>query len=162
MESPNDTRMASLPTAVNIPDNINKVPKKPSQDRPDYSDSHVTDPTCEQATIKDIDDEALHLQGHDSSMPHTFSPIASIGLAFSITGSWVGYLSCFGANIDFAGPQNVVLGLVVGTTVQWIITLGLAEIASAFPSSGVCSIQLQHEPDLRLCYYRANIMLSSA
>ncbi|PLB54719.1 amino acid transporter [Aspergillus steynii IBT 23096] len=86
--------------------------------------------------IKNLDDEILHLQGHDASMPRSFSSVASIGLAFSITGSWVGYLSCFGASITFAGPQNVVLGLVVGTVVQWIITLGLAEIASAFPSSG--------------------------
>ena len=89
------------------------------------------------ATMKNLDDEVLRLQGHVSAMPRSFSPIASVGLAFAITGSWVGYLSCFGANIIFAGPQNVVLGLVIGTVVQWIITLGLSEIASAFPSSGV-------------------------
>ncbi|RDW79090.1 uncharacterized protein DSM5745_05942 [Aspergillus mulundensis] len=72
----------------------------------------------------------------DGPMPQSFSTLSSLGLAFSITGSWVGYLSCFGQNLQYAGPQNVVFGLVVATFVQWVITLGLAEIASAFPTSG--------------------------
>lgn len=55
----------------------------------------------------------------------------------SITNSWVGYLSCFGQNLVYGGPQSVVFGLLVATAVQWTITLGLSEIASAFPSSGV-------------------------
>ncbi|KAL4903057.1 hypothetical protein BDW74DRAFT_169277 [Aspergillus multicolor] len=72
----------------------------------------------------------------DGHMPQSFSALSSLGLAFSITGSWVGYISCFGQNLKYAGPQNVVFGLVVATFVQWVITLGLAEIASAFPTSG--------------------------
>lgn len=56
---------------------------------------------------------------------------------FSITNSWVGYLSNFGQNLTYGGPQNVIFGLLVATAVQWTITLGLSEVASAFPSAGV-------------------------
>ncbi|KAL8868219.1 MAG: hypothetical protein Q9174_005133, partial [Haloplaca sp. 1 TL-2023] len=55
-----------------------------------------------------------------------------------IANSWVGYLSNFGQNLIYGGPQVVVFGLLVATAVQWVITLGLSEVASAFPSAGVC------------------------
>ncbi|KAL4963739.1 amino acid transporter [Aspergillus stella-maris] len=86
--------------------------------------------------VRQDDLASVHEGLIEQHIPESFSPIAALGLAFSITGSWVGYLSCFGQNISYAGPQNVVLGLVVATFVQWSITLGLSEIASAFPTSG--------------------------
>jgi len=51
--------------------------------------------------------------------------------------SWVGALSTFGQNLRYGGPQVVVFGILVAVIIQWIITLGLSELASAFPSSGV-------------------------
>lgn len=36
----------------------------------------------------------------------------------------------------YGGPQATVFGLVLACFVQWLIALGLAEQASAFPSSG--------------------------
>lgn len=55
----------------------------------------------------------------------------------SITNSWVGYLSCFGQNLTYGGPQVVIFALLVATFAQGAVTLGLSELASAFPSSGV-------------------------
>ena len=75
-------------------------------------------------------------QGHTATMRRSFSPFAALGLGFSITNSWVGYLSCFGQNLAYAGPNSVVFGLLVAAVIQWIITLGLSEISSCFPSSG--------------------------
>lgn len=63
----------------------------------------------------------------------------------SITNSWVGYLSNFGQNLIYGGPQSVVFGLLVATAVQWTVTLGLSEVASAFPSAGVSSSQLHSQ-----------------
>ena len=80
--------------------------------------------------------ETLLAQGHKAALPRSFSPFAALGLGFSITNSWVGYLSCFGQNLAYAGPNNVVFGLLVAALIQWIITLGLSEISSCFPSSG--------------------------
>ncbi|KAL8856519.1 MAG: hypothetical protein Q9178_006834 [Gyalolechia marmorata] len=85
----------------------------------------------------DLDDTNLRAQGHEAALQRSFSPLAAVGLAFSITNSWVGYLSNFGQNLTYGGPQSVVFGLLVATAVQWTITLGLSEVASAFPSAGV-------------------------
>lgn len=86
---------------------------------------------------EDLTSDALFLnQGHRAAMRRSFSPLAALGLGFSITNSWVGYLSCFGQNLAYAGPNSVVFGLLVAAAVQWVITLGLSEISSCFPSSG--------------------------
>ena len=86
---------------------------------------------------QDLKSNAILLaQGHKAAMQRSFSPFAALGLGFSITNSWVGYLSCFGQNLAYAGPNSVVFGLLVAAIIQWIITLGLSEISSCFPSSG--------------------------
>ena len=105
----------------------------------------------------ELDNAQLRAQGHEVALERRFSPLAALGLGFrysshafhevtrglicsaSITNSWVGYLSNFGQNLIYGGPQSVVFGLLVATAVQWTITLGLSEVASAFPSSGVSS-----------------------
>ena len=81
-------------------------------------------------------DAILNAQGHKATMRRSFSLFAVLGLGFSITNCWVGYLSCFGQNLVYAGPNNVVFGIIVAAVIQGIITLGLSEIASCFPSSG--------------------------
>ncbi|SLM35972.1 choline transport protein [Lasallia pustulata] len=78
----------------------------------------------------------LLAQGHKAAMQRSFSPLAALGLGFSITNSWVGYLSCFGQNLAYAGPNSVIFGLLLAAVIQWTISLGLSEIASCFPSSG--------------------------
>ena len=86
---------------------------------------------------QDLKSNAILLaQGHKASMRRSFSPFSALGLGFSITNSWVGYLSCFGQNLAYAGPNSVVFGLLVAALIQWIITLGLSEVSSCFPSSG--------------------------
>ncbi|KAK7419472.1 hypothetical protein QQZ08_010842 [Neonectria magnoliae] len=84
----------------------------------------------------DIDDAVLRANGHQSDLKRQFNWLSALGLGFSITNSWVGYLSNFGQSLIYGGPQVCVFGLVVAFVVQFIITLGLSEIASAFPSTG--------------------------
>jgi choline transport protein len=55
----------------------------------------------------------------------------------SITNSWMSYTSCFGVTLAAGGPQAVVFAVIVAGFIQWTVTLGLSELASAFPSSGV-------------------------
>lgn len=49
-------------------------------------------------TVKDLgpeedeDDAILRANGHDQVMPRQFNWISALGLGFSITNSWVGYL----------------------------------------------------------------------
>ncbi|KAF7551759.1 hypothetical protein G7Z17_g4789 [Cylindrodendrum hubeiense] len=83
-----------------------------------------------------VDDNILLAQGHRPVLKRTFDLFGTIGLGFSITNSWLSYASCFGQSLLYGGPQATVFGLIVACFVQWLITLGLAEEASAFPSSG--------------------------
>jgi choline transport protein len=58
--------------------------------------------------------------------------------------SWIGALSTFGQGLRYGGAQAVIFSLLAATAIQWILTLGLAELASAFPSSGVCIDHIMH------------------
>ncbi|KAF2798207.1 amino acid transporter [Melanomma pulvis-pyrius CBS 109.77] len=84
----------------------------------------------------DLDDAILRANGHEAVLERQFSWLSAFGLGFSITNSWLGYLSCFGQNLVYGGPQTVIFGLIVAFAVQSTITMGLSELASAFPSSG--------------------------
>ncbi|KAK1145542.1 hypothetical protein N8T08_004100 [Aspergillus melleus] len=82
------------------------------------------------------DDAVLRANGHDAVMPRQFNWISALGLGFSITNSWIGYLSCFGQNLAYGGAQACIFGLIAAFVVQFTVTLGLAELGSLFPSSG--------------------------
>ncbi|KAJ4345564.1 uncharacterized protein N0V89_011697 [Didymosphaeria variabile] len=43
-------------------------------------------------TMVDVDDEILRRNGHEAALERQFSWISALGLGFSITNSWVGYL----------------------------------------------------------------------
>ncbi|PLB46239.1 choline transporter [Aspergillus steynii IBT 23096] len=88
-------------------------------------------------TVQDYDDDAiLRANGHDAVLPRQFNWISALGLGFSITNSWIGYLSCFGQNLTYGGAQACIFSLIVAFIIQLTVTVGLAELGSAFPSSG--------------------------
>ncbi|PPJ61050.1 hypothetical protein CBER1_01960 [Cercospora berteroae] len=98
------------------------------------------DSTVQTGTMEDLkgdlDDNILRAQGHEAVLIRQFSWIAALGLGFSITNSWAGYLSCFGQNLHYGGPFSCIFGLILAFFAQGTVTTGLAELASAFPSSG--------------------------
>ncbi|KAL5047364.1 hypothetical protein BDW71DRAFT_196810 [Aspergillus fruticulosus] len=83
-----------------------------------------------------IDDLILQANGHKPELRRQFNWLSALGLGFSITNSWVGYLSNFGQSMIYGGPRLVIVGLILAFLAQSIISIGLAEIGSAFPSSG--------------------------
>lgn len=46
-------------------------------------------------TTDDNDDTILRINGHEAVLERRFSWISALGLAFSITNSWIGYLVCY-------------------------------------------------------------------
>ena len=139
MGARNQTPRSSRKLVANILDGGSELARESSPDR------------------QDLDSANLRAQGHEAALQRSFSLLAALGFGFrytvallskflmtdslcaSITNSWAGYLSNFGRNLIYGGPQSVVFGLLVATAVQSIITLGLSEVASAFPSAGVSS-----------------------
>lgn len=49
-------------------------------------------PSVLQGDIKEVDDAILHAQGHEAVLTRQFNWLSALGLAFSVTNSWVGYL----------------------------------------------------------------------
>ncbi|OJJ36547.1 hypothetical protein ASPWEDRAFT_152042 [Aspergillus wentii DTO 134E9] len=82
------------------------------------------------------DEFAIHVSSHGEEMPRQFSWSSALALGFSITNSWAGYMSNFGQNVTYGGRQVCLFSLLVAFAAQLIITVGLSELASGFPSSG--------------------------
>ncbi|GKZ34030.1 hypothetical protein AbraIFM66950_004163 [Aspergillus brasiliensis] len=89
-------------------------------------------------------------------MPRQFNWLSTLGISFSITNAWAGYMvsilvktpvtsseapngmqSNFGQILAYGGPRLVIFGSICAFVVQIIVILGLSELASAFPSNQV-------------------------
>lgn len=82
------------------------------------------------------DELALRAQGHVGELPRQFSALSLLSLAFSITNSWIGYSAVFIVPLFAGGGPGVIYCLLVASIACSFITAGLAELSSAFPSSG--------------------------
>ncbi|EEU43558.1 uncharacterized protein NECHADRAFT_45162 [Fusarium vanettenii 77-13-4] len=81
-----------------------------------------------------------HLQPQNTAstthIPRIFSTLSALAMAFSITNTWIGYSATFVPPLLAGGGPAVVFALVLACFACTVIALGLAELASAFPSSG--------------------------
>jgi hypothetical protein len=82
------------------------------------------------------DEIQLRAQGHVGELPRQFSPLSTLALAFSITNTWVGYAATFVTPLYAGAGPAVFWAPIIAFIASLLITLGLAELASAFPSSG--------------------------
>jgi choline transport protein len=82
------------------------------------------------------DEIQLRAQGHVGEMPRHFGLLSTLSLAFSITNSWVAFAAILATPLYAGGGPSVVYSLLLATIACSFINTGLAELASAFPSSG--------------------------
>lgn len=87
---------------------------------------------------QDISNDELQLraQGHVQELPRQFSTFSILSLSFSITNSWIGYSAVFVTPLYSGGGPGVIYCLLAASVACSLITAGLAELASAFPSAG--------------------------
>ncbi|KAH7111648.1 amino acid permease-domain-containing protein [Dactylonectria estremocensis] len=83
-----------------------------------------------------VDDLRTQSNGSTTHMPRIFSLTSALAMAFSITNTWIGYSATFVTPLLAGGGPAVVFCLILACVACTIIALGLAELASAFPSSG--------------------------
>ncbi|GIJ87763.1 hypothetical protein Asppvi_006676 [Aspergillus pseudoviridinutans] len=88
------------------------------------------------ASVVAAGDALPQARGQQMELPQQFSAISALSFAYIVTNSWVGYSGTFATALLAGGGPAVFYGLIVAGIVCTIITLGLAELASAFPSSG--------------------------
>lgn len=82
------------------------------------------------------DEQQLQAQGHTAELPRQFSTLSILALSFSITNSWIGYSAVFITPLWAGGGPAVIYCLVAAAVACSLITAGLAELSSAFPSAG--------------------------
>lgn len=100
----------------------------------------------------------LQAQGHTEEMPRQFSLFSILGLAFSITNSWIAIFATFQQPLNAGGGPGVFYALLVASVACFLISecqrpkksiprtcllissvytaIGLAELSSAFPTCG--------------------------
>lgn len=96
---------------------------------------------------QDVDDLQLQAQGHTAALPRQFSMLSMVAFSFSIMNSWTGIISLLPTNLTFGGPAAAFWIPIASAVTCGIISTGLAELASAFPSAGG---QYQYDFSLQL------------
>ncbi|RDK46356.1 hypothetical protein M752DRAFT_324076 [Aspergillus phoenicis ATCC 13157] len=71
-----------------------------------------------------------------AGLPRQFSFLSTLALGYSITNSWAGYAGILSIPLVMGGGPTAFFGLFVASIACCFITAGLAELASAFPTSG--------------------------
>lgn len=83
-----------------------------------------------------VDDLELEAQGYTRAMPRRFSPMSLLSLSFALTASWNGFGSAIGTGLGEFSAAGVLWTLPIAAVMSWIVSLGMAELSSAYPSSG--------------------------
>ncbi|KAF5989497.1 choline permease [Fusarium bulbicola] len=109
--------------------------KKSSEDHARVEPINRT-PSVSKGSIIDADDRRLRAQGHKAELERSFSWLGALSLAYSITNSWLTYASSFGLVLIYGGGVTTLFAPLIAAVTQWVVFLGLAELCSAFPSSG--------------------------
>ncbi|KAI9044533.1 putative choline transport protein [Aspergillus affinis] len=103
-------------------------------------DIKPTERSTEVEKIPDVplssDDAVLQAQGHRAELNRSFSWVGAIGFAFSISNAWLGYAATIGSTLLYGGGQTALFGPVLAAVATTVVFQGLAELSSAFPSSG--------------------------
>ncbi|KAL4793872.1 amino acid/polyamine transporter I [Aspergillus venezuelensis] len=71
-------------------------------------------------------------------LTRTLTPLSTLGLAFTITNTWMSYTATFGPSLAYGGGVTVLFGLISAAIAQWIVLLGVCEILQVVERSGGC------------------------
>ncbi|KKY23577.1 putative amino acid permease [Phaeomoniella chlamydospora] len=83
-----------------------------------------------------LDDLELKAQGYDRTMPRRFSVLSLLSLSYALLATWNGYGSAFGTGFTEASFAGTIWTLFIAAAMTGIVTLGMAELASAFGVAG--------------------------
>ncbi len=82
------------------------------------------------------DDRELEAQGYKRAMPRRFSLFSLVSLSFALTATWNGFGSAVGTGLAEFSSAGVLSTLILAAVMNLIVSLGMAELASAYPNSG--------------------------
>lgn len=76
------------------------------------------------------------VDNYAAKMPSRFSTAGLLALSFMLTSTWAGTGASVGIGIEFASMAGTIWALPVAAVMTMIVSLGMAELASAYPSAG--------------------------
>ncbi|TKX25823.1 putative choline transport protein [Elsinoe australis] len=82
------------------------------------------------------DDAQLAALGIRPELQRQFSPLAMLGLAFTILNTWAALAGSFSLSLSSGGPVAVVWGFLAGGICNLCLAASLAEFLSAYPTAG--------------------------
>ncbi|PMD50300.1 amino acid transporter, partial [Hyaloscypha bicolor E] len=83
-----------------------------------------------------IDDGELEALGYQREMPRQFSTLSLGALSFTLTCTWLGTGSSVGISLTEASSAGTIWSLPIAGIMTMVVTLGMAELASAYPAAG--------------------------
>eukprot|EP00267_Zea_mays_P035814 XP_008672188.1 uncharacterized protein LOC100193963 isoform X2 [Zea mays] len=82
------------------------------------------------------DDVKLRLLGYKQQLKRDLSVVANFSVSFSIVSVVTGVTTLFGTGLQFGGPATMVYGWPIAGAFTAAVGLAMAEICSAYPTSG--------------------------
>jgi len=83
-----------------------------------------------------VDDGELEALGYKREMPRQFSTLSLGALSFTLTCTWLGTGSSVGISLTEASSAGTIWSLPIAGIMTFIVTLGMAELASTYPVAG--------------------------
>ncbi|XBI18066.1 hypothetical protein VPH35_059955 [Triticum aestivum] len=84
----------------------------------------------------DYDAKKLRLLGYEPQLKRNLSLLSNFSVTFSIISVLTGITTLYGTGLEFGGPVAMVYGWPIAGTFTIIVGLAMAEICSAYPTSG--------------------------
>ncbi|KAF7827748.1 amino-acid permease BAT1-like protein [Senna tora] len=88
------------------------------------------------AVSNNSDDQRLKLLGYKQELRRSLSAVANFSVAFSIISVLTGLTTTFETGLRYGGPATMVYGWPLIGAMTMAVGLSMAEICSAFPTSG--------------------------
>ncbi|TVU34533.1 hypothetical protein EJB05_16368 [Eragrostis curvula] len=82
------------------------------------------------------DDVKLRLLGYKQQLKRDLSVVSNFAVTFSIVSVMTGVTTLFGMGLQFGGPVTMVWGWPIAGAFTLVVGLAMAEICSAYPTSG--------------------------
>jgi amino acid permease len=92
--------------------------------------------TMDESRYADLDDLELEAVEYKREMPLQFSMLSLGALSFTLTCTWLGTSSSVGISLTEASSAGTLWTLPIAGIMTMIVSLGMAELASAYPVAG--------------------------
>ncbi|CAH0027194.1 unnamed protein product [Clonostachys rhizophaga] len=84
----------------------------------------------------DRDDAQLGASGYKREMPRQFSLVSLLALSYALICTWNGFASAIGGGLSQGSSSGTIFMLLPAATMILVVSLGMAELTSAFPVAG--------------------------